>query len=73
MSMSSLGAPERLVPLQKVCPRCSTISRTDAQSCPHCGKDYRRRSVLMTVLVTLLWLCAGWMLFSFLAMALINP
>jgi len=70
--MSSFSAPEQLAPPQKVCPRCSVISRTDAPSCPRCGKDYRRRNVVLTVLIALLWLLAGWMLFNFLAMALIN-
>jgi uncharacterized paraquat-inducible protein A len=70
--MNSFSAPERLAPPQKVCPRCSVISQTDAPSCPHCGKDYRRRSVPMTVLLILLWLLAGWMLFGFLTMALIS-
>ncbi|HEX7291203.1 MAG TPA: hypothetical protein VF250_08765 [Conexibacter sp.] len=70
--MSSLSAPERVVPLQKVCPRCSTISQTDAQRCPHCGKGYRRRNVVLTVLLTLLGIWLGFMLLGWLAAALIN-
>jgi hypothetical protein len=30
------------VPL-KVCPHCSVASRTDAETCPSCGKPYARR------------------------------
>jgi len=71
--MSSFSTPEQVVPLQKVCPRCSTISQTDAQNCPHCGKGYRRRNVALTVVITLLWLWIAWMVFNYLAMALINP
>jgi hypothetical protein len=26
----------------KVCPRCSTASRTDAERCPDCGRRYQR-------------------------------
>jgi ribosomal protein L40E len=69
--MSSFSAPERLVPLQKVCPRCSTISQTDAQRCPHCGKGYRRRNVALTVVLTLLALWFAFAVLSWLAAALI--
>ncbi|MFL5898611.1 MAG: hypothetical protein ACJ76D_09145 [Solirubrobacterales bacterium] len=27
----------------KVCPRCAVASRTDAESCPNCGRRYQRR------------------------------
>ena len=70
--MSSLSAPERVVPLQKVCPRCSTISQTDARSCPHCGKSYRRRNVAVTVVLTLLAIWLGLMVLGWLAAALIS-
>jgi hypothetical protein len=32
------------VPL-KVCPNCSVASRTDAETCPSCGKPYMRRGL----------------------------
>ena len=30
-------------PQQKVCRHCSVASRTDAETCPNCGKPYERR------------------------------
>jgi hypothetical protein len=30
-------------PPQKVCRHCSVASRTDAETCPNCGKPYQRR------------------------------
>lgn len=70
--MSSLSAPERVVPLQKVCPRCSTISQTDAADCPHCGNSYRRRNVAVTVVLTLLAIWLGLMVLGWLAAALLS-
>jgi hypothetical protein len=29
-------------PPLKICPHCSVGSRTDADACPHCGKQYQR-------------------------------
>ena len=70
--MSAWSAPERLLPPQKVCPCCSTISQTDAQRCPHCGKGYRRRNVALTVVLTLLGLWFGLTLLSWLAVLLVS-
>jgi hypothetical protein len=30
-------------PTLKVCPRCATATRTEAETCPSCGRRYRRR------------------------------
>jgi hypothetical protein len=39
--MESSAEPAQ--PPLKVCPRCSVGSRTDAETCPNCGRRYRRR------------------------------
>jgi len=70
--MSSLSAPEPVVTLQKLCPRCSTISQTDAEHCPHCGKGYRRRNLALIVLVTLAGLWIGWVVLSWVLVGLLS-
>jgi hypothetical protein len=50
-----------LQPPQRVCPRCSTISRTVEPQCPFCGRSYTRRgpwaaiaaATLLTIAATL--------------------
>lgn len=31
-------------PSLRACPHCAVVSRTDAETCPSCGKPYRRRA-----------------------------
>ncbi len=50
-------------PPQRVCPRCSTISRTIEPECPFCGRSYTRRgpwgAVVAAVLLTIAATLAG--------------
>lgn len=41
-------------PPQRVCPRCSTITRTAEARCPFCRSAYRRRSALPAFAVALM-------------------
>jgi hypothetical protein len=43
----------------KICPRCSVASRTDADSCPNCGRRYRRRWRPLALGVAILALAFG--------------
>ena len=39
--------------MDRVCPHCSTIARTNDARCPHCRRAYRRRSPLPALLAAL--------------------
>ena len=44
MRVTASFAPAPAQP-QRVCPRCSTLSRTVDTHCPYCGGAYRRRGL----------------------------
>ena len=39
--------------MDRVCPHCSTIARTNEARCPYCRRAYRRRSPLPALLAAL--------------------
>jgi hypothetical protein len=55
-------------PPLKVCPHCSVASRTDADTCPSCGKPYARSgptlrwSLLLAILLAILIVAAAFLI-----------
>jgi hypothetical protein len=43
----------------RVCPRCAAASRTDSETCPNCGRRYRRRYWIGAVAVAVAVLAFG--------------